>query len=383
MKIVVIIDSFKGSLTSMEAGAAVSEGIAKALPDSVVSVFSIADGGEGTVNALTDGGRGEKVRVTVMGPLSDPVEAEYGVLAESGCAVIEMAQAAGLPLVPEDKRDPMYTTTYGVGEMILHALDRGCRRFIVGIGGSATNDGGSGMLRALGFEFLDCEGKPVPDGCRGLGKLSCVCADRADVRLRECTFRVACDVTNPLLGDNGCSAVFAPQKGAKKGDIPVMDSFLAGFAEITRSDVNTAADPAFPGAGAAGGLGFAFKYYLGASLERGCPMIMSEIGLEGYIKEADLVITGEGRLDAQSAMGKVPFSVSEIAGKYGVPVIALGGCIGDGAEVLCEHGLCAYFPILHAPCTLADAMDKSTALNNLRRTSEQIVRLISAINNKI
>ncbi|MBQ8523141.1 MAG: glycerate kinase [Clostridia bacterium] len=379
MNIVAVIDSFKGSLTSMEAGTAVSEGIAKALPDSIVSVFPVADGGEGTVDALTDGGRGEKVCVTVTGPLSDPVEAEYGVLAESGCAVIEMAQAAGLPLVPEDKRDPMYTTTYGVGELILHALDRGCRRFIMGIGGSATNDGGAGMLSALGFEFLDCEGKPVPDGCAGLGKLSRVCADRADVRLRECTFRVACDVTNPLLGDNGCSAVFAPQKGASAEDIPVMDAYLKGYAELTQRDVNEGADACFPGAGAAGGLGFALKYYLNATLERGCPMIMRETGVEDSIAEADLVITGEGRLDAQSVMGKVPQSVAEIAKKHGVPVIALGGGIGDGAEGLNECGVDAYFPILHAPCTLADAMDKGTAINNLKRTSEQISRLISAM----
>lgn len=376
MKIVVVADSFKGSLTSIEAGNAVADGFARVFADAEITVLPIADGGEGTADALTDGTRGEKIHLTVTGPLNDPVTAEYGILREPYCAVIEMAQAAGLPLVPENKRDPMHTTTFGVGEMILDALDRGYRRFIVGIGGSATNDGGAGMLRALGYSFLDADGKAVTDGCAGFFGLSRISADKADARLAECTFRVACDVTNPLLGDKGCSAVFAPQKGAKAEDIPVMDSCLAEYAAVTKRDVNADADPYFPGAGAAGGLGFAFKYYLNASLERGCYVIMSETGVEEYIKNADLVVTGEGRLDFQSTMGKVPQSVAQTAKKYGVPVVALGGCIGDGAEGLNSFGVDAYFPVLRKPCTLEEAMERESALNNVKLTAEQTARLI-------
>ncbi len=381
MKIVIVTDSFKGSLTSLEAGLSVKRGFAEVFRDAEISVFSIADGGEGTVDALTDGGRGEKVAVKVMGPLGESVTAEYGIL-PNGCAVIEMAQAAGLPLVPTDKRDPMKTTTYGVGELILHALERGCRRFILGIGGSATNDGGEGMLAALGYRFLDCDGDDIPFGCGGLSRLWRIDASGADSRLSECTFRVACDVTNPLLGESGCSAVFAPQKGASDTDIPVMDNILASYAEIVKRDVNVDADTSFPGAGAAGGLGFALKYFLNADLERGCPMIMRETGLSDQIKVADLVITGEGRLDAQSVMGKVPASVALEAGKYGVPVIALGGCIGEGAVRLNDCGVCAYFPILQKPCTIAEAMDRDTAAHNVRLTAEQAARLIRAMRTK-
>lgn len=377
MRIVIVTDSFKGSLTSLEAGLSVKCGFAEVFRDAEISVFSIADGGEGTVDALTDGGRGEKMVLKVTGPLGETVTAEYGII-EDSVAVIEMAQAAGLPLVPTDKRDPMKTTTYGVGELILHALERGCRRFILGIGGSATNDGGAGMLAALGYRFLDRDGGAIPFGCGGLSRLWRIDASGADSRLAECTFRVACDVTNPLLGEKGCSAVFAPQKGASDADIPVMDNILASYSEIVKRDVNADADASFPGSGAAGGLGFGLKYFLNADLERGCPMIMRETGLSDQIKSADLVITGEGRLDAQSAMGKVPVSVAEIAKKYSVPVIALGGCIGDGADRLNDCGVCAYFPVLHAPCTLTEAMDRDTALNNLGRTAEQIARLISA-----
>jgi len=375
MKIVIALDSFKGSLTSLEAGNAVNQGVSAVFPDAEVTVFPIADGGEGTVDALTDGERGEKVTSEVSGPLGERVSACYGVLC-GGAAVIETAQAAGLTLVPEDKRDPMETTTCGVGELIRHALDRGCRRFILGIGGSATNDGGTGMLAALGYRFLDVNGDCIPCGCAGLSRLSRIDTSWADERLSECDFRVACDVTNPLLGENGCSAVFAPQKGADAESIPLMDGLLTFYANVVKRDVNLEADPSFPGAGAAGGLGFALKYFLGAALERGCPMIMRETGLSEKIRSADLVITGEGRLDAQSVMGKVPFSIADAAKDGGVPVIALGGCIGEGAEKLSTCGVSAYFPILHAPCTLEIAMKKEVATENLRRTAGQIARTI-------
>jgi len=369
MRIVAAIDSFKGSISSVEAGEAVRRAARKVWPDGEILVFPVADGGEGTVDALCTGLGGETITVVVTGPLGDPVEAVYGILPD-GTAVMEMAAAAGITLVPKERRDPMYTTTFGVGQMITDALDRGCRRFLMGIGGSATNDGGTGMLAALGFRFLDADGNPIALNAAGLENLNAIDADAADPRLREAVFRVACDVNNPLCGEHGCSAVFGPQKGASPEDIIKMDRWLQRFATLSGGD------PAYPGSGAAGGLGFAFLSYLHGSLEPGVEIVLSETGLENAIREADLVVTGEGRLDSQTVMGKAPIGVARLAKKHGKPVIAFSGCVTRDAVVCNEHGIDAFFPVVRGAVSLEEAMDPRNAKQNLYDTAEQVFRLM-------
>ena len=374
MRIVVAIDSFKGSLTSMQAGQAVKDAVLKINKNAQVAICPLADGGEGTVDALCAGLGGTKRIVAVIGPLGTPVEAEYCILSNE-TAVMEMASAAGLPLVPEDKRNPMETTTYGVGELIKDAISQGCRHFVMGIGGSATNDGGVGMLSALGYRFLDAAGNPVPQGAKGLEKLKTITADDALSTLKDCAFRIACDVNNPLCGESGCSAVYGPQKGATPTQIQQMDSWIASFAALTKGLLPNA-DANHPGAGAAGGLGFAFLAYTNASLEPGIEIILEETKLENVIRDADLVITGEGRLDAQTVMGKAPVGVAKLAKKYGKKVIAFSGCVAPGAEICNDHGIDAYFPILRNITTLEDALNPANAYQNLTDTAYQVFRLL-------
>lgn len=375
MNVVVAIDSFKGSLSSLQAGNAVKEAVLQANEKAEVFVRPLADGGEGTVEALSAGLGGNIVEVTVTGPLSTPVNAAYCILNDGCTAVIEMSAAAGITLVPIEKRDPMETTTYGVGEMIKDAIERGCRHFIVGIGGSATNDGGTGMLSALGFAFLDKAGKPIPLGAKGLASLASISLTNVLPELKECTFRTACDVTNPLCGERGCSAVFAPQKGGTPETIAKMDAWLANYARIAGT-VSDKADMEHPGVGAAGGLGFAFLTFLNATLEAGVQIILEETKLEEYIKNADIVVTGEGRLDSQTVMGKAPIGVAKLAKKYGKKVIAFSGCITEDAAVCNHHGIDAFFPILPGIVTLEEALDTDNAFRNLRNTACQVFRLI-------
>lgn len=374
MKVVVAIDSFKGSLSSLEAGEAVREGVLKADKDAEVVIRPLADGGEGTVEALAVGMGGEMIGCEVTGPLGEKVLAKYCIVKDS-TAVIEMAQAAGLPLVPSDKRDPMVTTTYGVGELIRDAISRGCRSFIVGIGGSATNDGGTGMLSALGFEFLDKNGAPIAQGARGLENLACVSGANALPELRECSFRVACDVNNPLCGERGCSAVYAPQKGASPEAVKIMDEWLGNYAETAKKTFPNA-DANYPGAGAAGGLGFAFMTFLGGVLESGISIILDETELERHIADADVIVTGEGRIDFQTAMGKAPIGVAKLAKKHGKRVVAFAGCVTDDAEECNLHGIDAFFPILRGITTLDEALDKANARRNLAATAYQVFRIL-------
>ena len=374
MKVVVAIDSFKGSLTSLEAGEAVREGVLKADRDAEVIIRPLADGGEGTVEALAIGLGGEMIEAEVTGPIGTPVTAKYCIV-KGSTAVIEMAQAAGLPLVPAELRDPMNTTTYGVGELILDAIKRGCRAFIVGIGGSATNDGGTGMLSALGFEFLDKNGAPIAQGARGLENLAFVSGANALPELRECSFRVACDVNNPLCGDRGCSAVYAPQKGATPEAVKIMDEWLGQYAETAKKAFPNA-DANYPGAGAAGGLGFAFMTFLGGVLESGISIILDETELEKHIADADVVVTGEGRIDFQTAMGKAPIGVAKLAKKYGKRVVAFAGCVTEDAEECNNHGIDAFFPIVRGITTLDEALDKLNARRNLTATAYQVFNLI-------
>ena len=376
MKVVIAMDSFKGSLSSQKAGEAVKNGVLRVFTDANCVVSPIADGGEGTVDALTEGLGGDFVYANVSGPLGETVSAKYGIV-NGSTAVMEMSAAAGITLVPKEKKDPLYTTTFGVGQMIIHALDRGCRSFIIGIGGSATNDGGTGMLKALGFDLLDQEGIPIENGAIGLSKLAKISDKYADPRLKDCKFSVACDVTNPLCGRIGCSAVFGPQKGATAQTIRQMDAWLESFAKLTK-DLNQSSDAEYPGSGAAGGMGFAFRSYLGADLVKGIELVLRETRLEEQIKDADIVVCGEGRLDSQSVMGKAPVGVARLAKKYKKPVIAFSGCVTDDARICNEHGIDAFFPILRGVCTLDEAMDEVNAYNNLVNTAEQVFRLVKA-----
>ena len=368
MKIAVAIDSFKGSLSSMQAGNAVKEA-AERLGHQVV-VKPMADGGEGTVEALASGLASEKVTVSVMNPLGRLVDAVYCILKDTDTAVIEMAAAAGITLISTEERNPLETTSYGVGQMICDAIKRGCRRFIVGIGGSATNDGGVGMLQALGYEFLDADGKAIALGAKGLENLCEIKKDKVLPQLAECEFRIACDVTNPLCGELGCSAVYGPQKGATEQMIASMDKWLEKYAQLS------GADPDTPGAGAAGGLGFAFLAYTRAELRSGIQIVLEEMGLEKDIEDADLVVTGEGRLDHQSVMGKAPVGVAGLAKKYGKKVIAFSGCVTKDAEVCNDHGIDAFFPILRSVCTLEEALEPNNAYENLKATAYQVLRLL-------
>lgn len=374
MKIVMAIDSFKGSLSSMDAGRAAAEGIQRVDPKVQVKVRPLADGGEGTVEALTEGMGGRFCKVSVMGPFGEPVDCEYGILDETKTAIIEMSGAAGITLVPRERLNPLEATTYGVGEVIKDAIGQGCRRFIVGIGGSATNDGGVGMLQALGYDFLDEDGEQIGKGAAALEKLRKISTEHVLPELAECEFHIACDVTNPLCGERGCSAVFGPQKGATPQMIEKMDQWLGEYAKVTQ-EVFPKADAQYPGTGAAGGLGFAFLAYTPAVLESGIEIVLKELKLEEDIKEADLVITGEGRLDEQTAMGKVPVGVASLAKKYQKPVIAFSGSVTPGARLCNEKGIDAYFPILRSIVTLDEAMERERAWNNMADTAEQAYRL--------
>lgn len=375
MKVVTAIDSFKGSLTSLEAGHGVETGFKRVDSAIEVNVRPLADGGEGTVDALTEGMHGDKVYVQVTGPLGDKVNCPYGIIAESQTAIIEMSGAAGITLIPRNQLDPMKATTYGVGEVIEDAINRGCRRFLIGIGGSATNDGGVGMLMALGYDFLDAQGQPIALGAQGLKDLDHIETSHVLPALQECSFKIACDVTNPLCGAQGASAIYGPQKGATSAQVLEMDGWLAHYAKCAQA-LDDTIDATYPGTGAAGGLGFAFKSFLQGELVSGISMVLEETKLEDAIKEADLVITGEGRLDGQTAMGKAPIGVAQLAKKYDKPVIAFAGCVTKDATLCNKHGIDAFFPIMRKATTLDEAMNHDNALNNLADTAEQVMRLI-------
>ena len=378
MNVVIAIDSFKGSLTSMEAGKSAADGIKKVFSDAEIAVCPLADGGEGTVEALTAGCGGIFTEVTVMGPLGKPVSCRYGILEESKTAIIEMSGAAGITLISAQERNPLATTTYGVGEVIRDAVGRGCRHFIVGIGGSATNDGGVGMLSALGFEFLDKSGQPVRNGAAGLADLAEIRSGHVLPVLKECTFRVACDVENSLCGELGCSSVFGPQKGADEKSIRQMDQWLFSYAQLTKEHFPQA-DENCPGAGAAGGLGFAFQSYLGARLEPGIRIVLEETGLEREMADADFVLTGEGRMDEQTAMGKAPVGVAKLAKKHGCTVIAFAGALQEGFTVCHEIGIDAAFCIQKRAVSLEEAMDRDAAMQNLTDTCKEAFRLVKAV----
>ena len=375
MRVVVAIDSFKGSMSSLEAGEAISKGIRNAHKDTEVEIRPLADGGEGTVEALSIGMGGKLINVDVTGPVGRKVNAVYGIVDSSKTAIIEMSQAAGITLVSGDEKNPLYTTTFGVGELIKDAINKGCRHFVVGIGDSATNDCGIGMLQALGYEFLDKEGKQVGFGASGVRDIVSIRDENVIKELSECYFRVACDVNNPLCGDLGCSAIYGPQKGATKEMVADMDGWLKNYSKIVKEKYPDA-DCEYPGTGAAGGLGYAFFNFTNSKLESGIKIVLDETRLEEYVKDADIVVTGEGRLDHQTVMGKAPVGVANIAKKYNKKVIAFSGSVTEDAGVCNEHGIDAFFPILRRIVTLEEAMQTDTAKRNLTDTAEQVFRLL-------
>jgi glycerate 2-kinase len=372
MRIVIAPNAFKGSLSALEAADAIGEGVAVAASDAALVLVPIADGGDGTVDALVAATHGKRRTLRVRGPIGDPVEADYGLIDRRSTAVIEMAKAAGLALVPPERRDPRVTTTYGVGELLQHAHEGGARHFIVGIGGSATNDGGAGMAQALGYHLLDDSGHELPPGGLALKRLARIQVGGVHASWKETAVEVACDVTNPLTGPTGASAVYGPQKGATPDMVAELDAALQHFAEVIRRDLGLDVEQ-LPGAGAAGGLGAGLVAFTGAKLRPGAEMMMEALHLDERLKGADLVITGEGRLDSQTArFGKGPAAVARHARRAGIPVVAIGGSIADETELrLLFDGLEA---TVVEPCSLDEAVAQARPL--LVRAATRLMRLL-------
>lgn len=375
LRIIICPDSFKGSLSALEAASAINAGVIAAIADASTEIVPLADGGEGTVDALVGATDGEIVRLTVTGPVGRPIEAFYGILGGGQVAVIEMAAASGLSLVPEDERNPLLTTTYGVGELIYSAYARGCRKFIIGIGGSATNDGGAGAMAALGARFMDSEGRQLPLGGGALARLERIDTSSMRIDLKQIEVRVACDVTNPLVGPEGASAVYGPQKGATPEMVEELDNALSKYASVILKDLGV--DVAhMPGAGAAGGLGAGLAAFLGARLESGINIVLDVLKFDERVRRSDLVITGEGRVDFQTVFGKTISGVLAHAQPLGVPVVIVAGSVGQGTEALYDRGATAIFSIAPGPITLDESLARSREL--LTRAAENVARLFAA-----
>ena len=372
-KIIIASDSYKGCLSSLEVARAAENGIRRVLPDCEVVGIPVADGGEGTTESLVAAMNGHFVACEVHDPLMNPIRVEYGILGDGLTAVIEMASASGLTLVPPAKRNPMLTTTYGTGELIKDALQRGCRRFLIGIGGSATNDGGTGMLQALGFRFFDKEGNELGKGGHILEHITYIDAEKAIPALQETDFTIACDVNNPFSGENGAAFIYARQKGADDVMIRRLDKGLKHFATVIHASLGKDID-AIPGAGAAGGLGGGFLAFLPAILKRGIQMVLEVLDFDSHIQDADLIITGEGKLDRQTGMGKTPGGILEAGKRQHIPVVAIGGAVEE-TEALLQQGFLAVFSIQPGPVSLEQAMDHSFAYQQIKRVVEQIIRL--------
>lgn len=371
MKIVIAPDSFKDSLTALEVAQAIRTGWARVWPDVDYVLVPMADGGEGTVQSLIDATGGSIINKKVKGPLGTSVNGFFGLLGDGQTAVIEMAAAAGLEYLSESERNPLITTSYGVGELILAAMDHGARHIILGLGGSATNDGGCGMAQALGVHLLDNEGSPLPPGGQSLSNLSAIDDREKDRRIADCRFDIATDVTNPLTGRLGASAVFAPQKGASPAEVESLDRALAHFAAIVRRDLKMDIEQV-PGTGAAGGLGAGALCFLKGTIRPGIEWVIHETQLERKMGGASLVITGEGKIDSQTIYGKTPIGVAHCANKLGIPVLALAGSLAKDSSVVLEHGMDALFSIVPGACSLAQAI--SDAKENIERVAENLAR---------
>lgn len=374
MKIVIAPDSFKESLSALKVATIIERGFKEVLPNATYIKCPVADGGEGTVVTMVETTNGEICHIDVIGPLGHRVTAFYGLSQNKQQAFIEMAAASGLELVPPELRNPLLTTSYGTGELIKACLDRGVKHIVIGIGGSATNDGGAGMLQALGVKLLDKGGQQVKLGGQALGDIASIDVSMMDPRIKKCQFSIACDVSNPLIGKNGASAVFGPQKGATSEHIELLDRNLKHFADMIKRELHVEVHY-IAGAGAAGGMGAALLAFFQADLKPGFDIIATMLNLESMIQGANLVITGEGRLDSQSLNGKVPFGVAQLAKKYDIPVIAIVGSLGDDLSHLHQFGIDSAFSILHKISSLPDALNN--AENNLFNCTKNIA---SALN---
>lgn len=372
MKIVIAPDSFKGSLTAKQVADAIAAGVSKALPDSEIIMKPMADGGEGTLQCLVDATDGKLLQATVKNPIGRDISAEFGILGDDVTCVIEMAAASGLYLISSEDRNPLHTTTYGFGQFIRAGLDLGCRRFILGIGGSATNDGGAGMLQALGIRLLDQNEQELGFGGGELSKLRRIDRSQEDPRLKECDFIIACDVTNPFVGPNGASHVFGPQKGATPDMVKKLDENLRHFADLILATEGIAIHD-LAGTGAAGGVAGALLAFLHGKLQSGIQIIRETTMLAEALTGADLVITGEGQIDFQTAQGKTPCGVAQLAKQFGIPVIVFAGSIGKGIDALYKEGVTAVFSIANKPMTLEESMTQAAEL--LEQAAEQAVRI--------
>ncbi len=374
MKIVVAPDSFKGSITALQAAVAMEEGLRRVFPNAIIEKIPMADGGEGTVQSLVDATGGHIRTERVLAPLGNEVEAKFGILADGETAVIEMASASGLTLVPADKRNPLRTTTYGTGQLIHTALELGCRRLIIGIGGSATNDGGAGMAEALGVKLLNANGEPIPRGGDGLGQLSSIDITSIHPAVAETETVVACDVNNLLTGPKGASHVYGPQKGGTPEMVETLDTYLAHFDRVLMHTLGKSFGD-IPGAGAAGGLGAGLMAFLDAQLRLGVDIIIEAVNLKERMKDADLVFTGEGQLDFQTAFGKTPVGVARVAKSYNFPVVAIAGGIAEGADAVYDKGIDAMLAIVQQPMSLEQASADASRL--IADTAEQAARLLN------
>jgi glycerate kinase len=375
MRIVVAPDSYKGSISALGVAEAVKEGILRIFPQAEVVTFPVADGGEGTVEALVAATKGEFRTDTVSGPLGDPVDAVWGILGDGKTAVIEMAAASGLPLLAPERRDPLRASTYGTGQLVRKVLDAGLPRLIMGIGGSATNDGGAGFISALGARFLDAAGKLLPPGGAALARLHAVDLSDLDPRLTGLEILVACDVDNPLCGPHGASAVFGPQKGATPAMTGELDAALRNYGNIAAAAVNRRITET-PGAGAAGGLGAGLLFFTSARLRPGVEIVLETLDFASVVSTASLVITGEGRSDFQTAFGKAPVGVAKAAARYGVPVICLSGGLGEGYRDVYAQGISAVCACPPRPMTLRECMDAGR--EQVSDAAERLCRVIQA-----
>ena len=378
MKIIIAPDSFKGSLSAFEVAKSIQRGIIKIDETIETVIVPMADGGEGTVQSLIDASGGEIIELTVHDPLFREIKSFYGIMGDGVTAVIEMAAASGLPLLTTDERNPLKTTTYGTGELIKDALTRGCQKFIIGLGGSATNDGGCGMAQALGVKFFDKNGNEVGLGGGELSKIDKIDISGIDTRIKNAEFLAACDVDNPLCGDKGASAVYGPQKGASADDVILLDKGLEHFAQLIKQQLNLDIKDV-AGAGAAGGLGAGALIFLQAQLQRGIEIVTQTTNLAGKMEGADLVITGEGRIDFQTAFGKTPFGVAQLAKQKNIPVVAIAGSLGDGYQTLYDKGFDEIYSIMNKSMSLQEAMDNAEEL--LESATENIMRLWIKKNN--
>ena len=369
MKIVIAPDSYKESLSALEVATAIEQGFREIWPDADYVKIPLADGGEGTVEAMVAATAGRLVHVDVTGPLGSNVQAFYGLSGDARSAFIEMAAASGLELVPPGSRDPLKTTSWGTGELIRHALDAGVEHIIIGIGGSATNDGGAGMVQALGARLLDEQNNDIAQGGMGLEALARIDISQLDARLAECRIEVACDVTNPLTGKEGASAVFGPQKGATPEVIARLDQALTHYAHLIDRDLNVEV-LALAGGGAAGGMGAALYAFCGAQLRCGIEIVTDALHLDDCVADADLVVTGEGRIDSQTIHGKVPVGVANVAKRYNKPVIGIAGSLTPDVGVVHEHGIDAAFSVIFTICTLDEALDNAS--ENVRMTARNV-----------